>query len=79
MQRGDSKAVGRLRKLAENVDRFSHSRAHKLWNGLAVAAAQADDLPQAKLFYQRIAEKDPYNVPSRYRLLEQALDYQEPC
>jgi tetratricopeptide (TPR) repeat protein len=73
VRRGDPKAVERLQKLSENGERFSAVEHTQLWNGLASAAAQVNDLQHAKLFYQRIAEKDPYNVQVRYRLLEQAM------
>ena len=68
VRRGDSKAVERLQKLGEKADRFSDADRMKLWSGLAGAAAQVNDLPHAKLFYQRITEKEPYNIPVRYRL-----------
>jgi tetratricopeptide (TPR) repeat protein len=71
--RNEAKAVDRLEKLAENTDRFSKIERTRLWHGLAADAAQAGDPQHAKLLYQRIAEKDPYSVPVRYRLMEQAL------
>ena len=70
---GDPKSIDRLQNLAEHADRFSLGEPAQLWNGLAAAAAQLNDLPHEKVFYQRIAEKDRYNVQVRYHLLEVAL------
>jgi tetratricopeptide (TPR) repeat protein len=72
-RRADPNAVARLQKLSEHADRFSNPERTQLWNGLASAAAQVNDLEHAKLFYQRIAEKDPYNIQARYCLLDQAM------
>ena len=73
VRREDPKAIDRLQKLGENVDRFSLAERTRLWNGLAVAAAQTNDLQRAKQLCQRIAAEDLYNVQIRYQLLDHAL------
>ena len=71
--KGDAKVVGRLQKLAENVDRFSDVQRAQLWAGLSGAATLANNPQYAKQLLQGIADKDPNNVPVRYQLVEQAL------
>ena len=73
VRRHGAKAGDSLRKLAENVDRFSDAQRLQLWNGLLNAAMQVDDTKQARMLCQKISEKEPFNVQVRYLLFEQAL------
>ena len=58
-------AVPRLRKLAENADRFSEQERLQLWSGLLGAALQVGDKELAGSLAQKIAEKQPNNVQIR--------------
>ncbi len=72
--KGDAKVVGRLQKLAENVDRFSDvQRSATLGRPLPAPPTLANNPQYAKQLLQGIADKDPNNVPVRYQLVEQAL------
>jgi tetratricopeptide (TPR) repeat protein len=73
VQHPDSKLLDRLRKLAENVDRFTKPQRAQLWTGLAGAATLANNLPYAKELLLRVAEENPNNVQVRYQLMEQAM------
>ena len=78
VQRGDPKVedpklIERVRKLAENADRFTKDQRAQLWTGLAGAATLANNPQYAKQLLQKIAQQDPNNVQVRYQLVEQAL------
>ena len=72
-QRHGKKAIDRLRKLAENVDKFSDSDRLQLWAGLVDTAIQVGDTKQARQLCERIAAKEPNNVQVRFVLFEQAV------
>ena len=72
-QRHGEKATDRLRKLAENVDKFSDNDRLQLWAGLVGTAIQVGDTKQARQLCERIAAKEPYNVQVRFVLFEQAM------
>jgi cellulose synthase operon protein C len=72
-KRHGKKATDRLRKMADNADRFTDADRLQLWAGLANAAMQVGDAEFATQLCQRIAEKEPHNVQVRFMLFEQAL------
>lgn len=78
VRRKGKDATDELHKLAENDDRFTDPERLSLWNGLLNAAMQVDDRKQARVFAQRIADKEPNNVQVRYMLFEQALQANPP-
>ncbi len=72
-QRHEKDAKDRLRKLAENTDKFSEGECVQLWRGLLDPSMQVGDLPQVQLFCQKIAEKRPDDMQIRHVQFQLAM------
>ncbi len=73
VRRDGQKAADDVRKLAEDIGRFSDAQRLQLWGGLLDIAIRVNDTQLAKRLCQQIAEKEPNNPQIRYLLFEQAL------
>lgn len=73
IQRYGKDAKDRLRKLAENTDKFSDDDCVQLWGGLLDSTMEVGDLDQVKVYCQKIAEKRPDNAQIRYIQFRLAL------
>ena len=62
VERYRNDAAARLRKLAENTERFSETERIQLWNGLIIWSLQANDDQQTRRLIERVADKVPAEI-----------------